>query len=139
MNLPADPLFNCMAWSFRLMNDGWSRFDLDVLQHQESRNISILFHTSGQEWQFLKCHSLNWLVDGTPLPMPETTHDGDVGSGFVMEHIHVTVPPTVFLKLASAAAIRGRIYTTAFMLTVDQVRSLRSFAEQAGLLETPVR
>lgn len=86
------------------------------------------------DWRFLKCHGLNWLLDGARLQTP-TEHDGHVGRGYVLEFISFRLTYADFVQLSQAQTVRGKLCNTEFALLPSQIALLREFGEEAGIYE----
>lgn len=88
------------------------------------------------EWAYLKCHSLDWQLDGRPQPGPPTSHDGDVNSspsGGVYEYISQNIPFKLFRRIAQASTVKARLCNHVLEFTPQQISSLRVFADTVGI------
>lgn len=95
--------------------------------------ISVFLLSSTDEWRFLKCHDLMWLVDERRLPLMPTKHDGTVYRGGVAETIRQDMPVEVFRTLVNAQQVRGRLCDTKFRLNGPHLEHLSAFARAATL------
>lgn len=84
-----------------------------------------------ESWEFLRCHDVSFLVDGVPFASgasEEPHHNGEVGTGYVLEFIAVMLTPERFNLLIGGSKIEGRLCRTEFGITPPQLASLRDFA-----------
>lgn len=84
--------------------------------------VSISFRAySPNGWQYLKCHRVNALVDGEPIPMERVKHTGNAVYGsLVLEAVSVTVDWEAFVTMTRAKRIEFRVCNTE--LTVSHAR-----------------
>ena len=83
---------------------------------------------SSDSWQYLKCHSLNFLVDGQPVPVGETDHDGSVGRGYVIEYVRFQAPLSLIERMGQARSVEAKICNTEFTFKPETLRLMRDFA-----------
>jgi hypothetical protein len=81
-------------------------------------------------WEYLRCYSLTWLLDGRNTLNPKTEHTGEVGSGFVVEGIASSVAIDDFLQILRAKKVEGKLCNTEFALSNEQMEALRDFASR---------
>jgi hypothetical protein len=103
-----------------------------------SRRVLVSVNRSSSEWQYLRCHTLDFLADGRPVPLPEARHDGNVRSGGVYESVQVHVPVDTLERLARAATVRGRVCADEFSLYPSQIRTIRDFVARWHRISPPV-
>lgn len=84
-------------------------------------------------WQYLSCHSLRWLVDGSPISLPDPIHRGRVIRGGVIETLLVRVPIDEARRLATAQMVEYRICNDQFAMPASAISGLR---EMLGKLDT---
>jgi hypothetical protein len=93
----------------------------------------VLFHfiSSSSDWWYLKFHALVFLADGQRMSWDEegVSHDGDVGSGYVLEQMNVILTPDQFRNLASAKTVEGRLGSTEFSITYADRESFRALSD----------
>jgi hypothetical protein len=77
------------------------------------------------EWEYLECHFVDALADDSPLKLSESEHDGDVGDGYVIEHVTVHMELAEFQKLAFAKEAKIRVCNTVFTLSPEVLAQLR--------------
>lgn len=93
-------------------------------------NISFSFVSLSDDWQYLQCHSLSLLLDGKVRMPLDTTHDGDVGRGYVLEFVQSRLPLSQFLQIVNAKQVEGRLCNTQFALSSAQMEALRDLASR---------
>lgn len=98
-----------------------------------SARLSFLMFN--KEWRYLKCHTLDLLVDGNPVPLPEAKHDGNVKSGFISEHVSVDLSAEVVRKLAGATSIKWRICNDVTEWQAGHAATVYDFAEKGGFFK----
>lgn len=92
-------------------------------------SVLISIHPpSAGSWQYLRCHTLDILADGQPLPIPETRHSGDVHTGGVSEYVSVDIGDAATATLFAAHSIRARLCTDTFELAPAQIATLGRYA-----------
>jgi hypothetical protein len=83
------------------------------------------------DWRYLKCNDVAMLIDGKPAPLGVSTHDGDVATGGVVEHIIVPVPLATRLRMAKASKIEVRVCRDE-MTVVDGLASIADASARLG-------
>lgn len=92
--------------------------------------LSILLYSSSPTWQYLHCYSTFWLADNKPINLPQPTHKGFVGTGFVMEHLAITpVPLSALQQMATAQKVEFKVCNDEFTLTTEEMKDLKRFVE----------
>ncbi len=91
--------------------------------------VGIGFWSVNDNWEYLRCHNLIFLVDGAPLAV-ETQHEGEVMSGNVSESVIGQIGIRDFLTLVGAQSIEGKLCNTEFKLTTEQREALRDVASR---------
>lgn len=94
-------------------------------------SIGIMLTSSSSEWRFLRCRSVDTLVDGRPLPLPRFEHDGTVGRGYVLETLTTLVPREAVVTMASAEEVRFRFCNDVYSLPGSRLSTLRAFLSQS--------
>ncbi len=92
--------------------------------------VSITFVSKSTDWQFLKNHDVILLLDGQERLNPTTTHDGEVGKGYVLEFVSAVVTTREFLQVANATKVQVQLFTTEFSLSDAQLEGLRDLASR---------
>ena len=116
------------------MPGGFTLLLIGVAEEPSSASIGLL--SSSDSWSFLKCNDLDFLADGVPVPVGETSHDGDVGtlggSVSVSETVYALLPASSVLQIAQAKTVEGRLCSTEFVLTPEQIALIGEFAKKTG-------
>lgn len=92
--------------------------------------VGMALFTSSDEWMYLKCHSLAFLLDDTMPIELETEHDGDVGSGYVIEYVSSFLSLEEFLQIVNAQKVEGKLCNDEFQFTDEQMEALRDVASR---------
>ncbi len=87
----------------------------------------LIIMTSSKEWQYLRCHDVNILVDGKPAAVGANKHQGEVQRGYVVESVFVEVPEATMDKLARAASIEMRLCRTEYRFDEADAANVREF------------
>ena len=113
--------------------EGKDKLSLQVIRHSpgEKRSpgsLSFYFCNEGEDgWRYLKYRSVVFLVDGERWVF-EPEHDGDVKSGYVLEHLFVTISEDRLLKLANAKVAEIKVGADDFSLAADALVAIEDFA-----------
>ena len=89
--------------------------------------VLLAFWKISNTWQYLRCHSLAMLADGSPIQLPPAEHDGKVGQGYVRESILVTVSLATARLLAESRLVEFKICNTEGRFSARDLQGLRSF------------
>ena len=98
----------------------------------------MLSSTSRSGWKYLKCHSLSFLVDGQPYSVAGEKHDGNVGTGYVSEHISFDVPRALVEDMGRGRVVEGQLCNTEFTFTPNTLGHVRSFVSAVHTGQVPV-
>lgn len=100
------------------------------------RGGALVFYRYSPRWRYLRCSHVDMLIDGEPVDLPDTEHDGEVMDGGVLEAVSVRVSPEMLGALLSAQQIRARIcndawtFTPRFMRGLGELRTALSYDAQ---------
>jgi len=95
------------------------------------KTVTIMLTRSGDDWEYLKCHDLTFLLDGHVRLPVDSEHDGDVlSSGGVIEFITVDLPRATFLRIALAKKVALKLCLTEAELSEDDQRGLLDLASR---------
>lgn len=90
------------------------------------------------EWRWLRCHSIELLVDGEPIPLAESMHEGDVErSGGVSELVSVALPDGFVNRLDQVQNLRARVCRDVFILSPASLADLRRVPSLVAGLTSP--
>lgn len=99
--------------------------------------VILTAHSTSPDWQYLRCHQLDFLVDGEPFSPGETKHTGRVGRGYVSEHVTARMSWDAFVKLSAAKKVEGRLCRTEFHLTPEDLANMRLMVRLATEEKAP--
>lgn len=100
----------------------------------ESISYSIIIMTSngsnrhGGGWRYLREKSIDWLVDGRPIDLPQPSVQRDTGRGYVIESFIQGVAPDQMAELARASSVEFRIGVDEFALAPQDIAAIRELA-----------
>ena len=97
---------------------------------QESPTVALLRSASFGSWHYQECHSTVWLVDKHPLDLPQPSHEGRTGEGFVAEFL--TIRPLYLeqmRQMAQAHKIEYTICHDAFTARPEELQDFRTFVD----------
>ena len=86
-------------------------------------------------WRYLDCHMVAAMMDGRPFPLAEAEHSGDVGDGYVLEHITVPVTMEQLRQLSGAKDVKLRVCNDVVGLSSQDLGALKTVI---GALEPAV-
>jgi hypothetical protein len=89
--------------------------------------LFFILSSRHSSWTYLECSHTSWLADGVPVPLPESTHDGDVGNGYVLEQILISgIEIKHFRQLASAHQVEYKICNDEYQATATEMQDFRT-------------
>lgn len=92
--------------------------------------VEIGFSSTYEDWTYLRCHDLTFLIDGEPVSV-RSEHIGDVLSGgSVAETVIGFLTPQIFLQMANAKKLEGKICNDEFVFSESQMEALRDTASR---------
>jgi hypothetical protein len=122
------PAYGLELAGFFVSRLGRSRVDADLAAHEPSAwNVILSLTDKNRDWQYLENHSVHFLADGAPVEVFSVQHKGDVGNGYVEEHVSFAMRAEEFAKLVSAQQVElrlGRHETTVQPAMVTCLREL---------------
>ena len=92
--------------------------------------IVLRFVSKSKDWEYLRNSILDFLVDGNRIRVGEMKRDGTVGSGYVLEFLTIKIPVETFLEIINGTNVEGKLFTTEFKLTEQQLEAFRDFASR---------
>lgn len=100
-------------------------------QVRPSSKLTLMIDSKSENWEYLQFgHDLDFLVDGERMSIGTLDHDGSVGEGYVLEFMAAHISVSQFLRLANAKTIEGKLSTTEFSLSSDQIETIKDFASR---------
>lgn len=95
-------------------------------KHLQGADLGVFSHSD--DWRYLKCRSLHFLVDGKPLQLPQAKYDGDVGyAGHVTENFWMHVGMATYRQLAKAGSIEYKVCNDEMAVSEEGMLNLRGF------------
>lgn len=108
----------------------WVNYSYDGQTPSPPATLVFALWSVNDDWEYLNCHSLNFLIDGSPLQV-DTERKGEVLSGGrVSETIMSTLATKDFLKLVNAKLVEGKLCNTEFKLSAEQMQGLKDVASR---------
>jgi hypothetical protein len=89
---------------------------------------SVTDRPTGTAWKYLRCHSMAWLVDGTPIQLGQVVHSGQVVRGGVNEVITQLVTVDQLQKLSAGKVVEYRICNDEYRLSAADMVGLGEMA-----------
>lgn len=106
------------------------RLDMEFLTVIPHELFNLSFSGVFREWTYLRCHSVDAVVDGRPLPLPEFHHDGRVLGRSVSEDISAHLPLELVEQMAGGRSLRFRVCNDVIGFDQEQIDSLRTLLAQ---------
>lgn len=94
------------------------------------RYVSVMLSWSGSTWQYLYSHGVAVLVDGEAMSPEHVSHDGRVGSGYVIEFIEFDLTPTQMARIGRAKKIEMQVGSTEGEVSEESLQTLRLVASR---------
>lgn len=94
--------------------------------------VAISFADPNDDWTYLRNHECVFLLDDeTRVVIDDVIHDSKIGSGFVLEFIHTSVPFDAFLIIVNAEKVEYQVGPTQGEVTGRQMKALRQVLSYA--------
>lgn len=100
-------------------------------------SMAVRFTVFAPTWRYLRCHTVDALVDGEPLTMPEFQHDGETVHGGVTESVIGHFGDGDIETMARARSVRFRVCRDVYELDQQQLRSLRTMLDRFRAMTSP--
>lgn len=87
------------------------------------------------DWLYLENHELYFLIDNQSYHVGSGSHDGNVmttssGSPYALETLTYKVKPKLIRKLSQGKSVSGRVGSTEFTVTNEQLDTLKKFVSR---------
>jgi hypothetical protein len=93
--------------------------------------ITLQIISASDQWRYLYNRELILLVDGERMPMGMLARDFAVEqSGMFLESMSKIIPYDIFLRIANAKKVEGRIGRKEFEMTPDYLKAFRDLASR---------
>ena len=90
--------------------------------------VMLRITSIGDEWRFLRAHSLTLMVNGARMPLGETRRSSDVwAGGTVYEAMSAVITMKQLRQIAAAKSIRGQIGIYEFTIPDDGLLGMARF------------
>ena len=87
--------------------------------------LSLTFVKVVRSWEYLRCHSVAILADGSQVQLPPENHSGHIGRGYVIERIKVVVGIDIARKLSESQLVEFKVCTTEGRFSQADLQGLR--------------
>lgn len=91
------------------------------------RSVNCMITSSTDSWEFLTSHDVTFLLNNDVRLHYETSHDGTVGSGYVLEFLTFDIPIEDLIQIANATSVEIQIFTTEGKLATKQLNGIKDF------------
>jgi hypothetical protein len=98
---------------------------------KEPPNMALILSASFESWRYQACHRTSWLVDNNPFELPQPSHEGKRGEGFVAEFL--TIRPLLLEQIrhmAKAKKIEFTICNDAYTVSPEEMKDFRTFVDK---------
>lgn len=99
-------------------------------QVETPSHLTLRFVSNSKDWKYLRNSKIIFLVDGKRIDLGEMKRDGRVGSGYVLEFLTKIISTDTFLEIINGSDVEGKLFTTEFKLTEEQLEAFRDFASR---------
>jgi hypothetical protein len=83
----------------------------------------------GDSWKYLNCHTVAFLVDGTPFSMGKSSYDSRMSGAYTSEYLEWDVAFAKIEALARAKSIEYKVCNDEYSVNPSQMPDIRSFVE----------
>lgn len=116
----------------RIVTDGRPYIVLSTIKGEAGATF-FLFASSSRGWRYLRCNSVDWLADDTPLDLGNTAHDGKVNDRpgafvAVSESIMQHATKAQIQQIGNAQHVEMRICNDEYALTRREIDGIKEFA-----------
>jgi hypothetical protein len=92
----------------------------------------MMFSRPSERWRYLRCHSVDMLVDGQPVALGESDHDGSVFRGGVSEHVTVDLDPAALRLVTTAHEVRVRVCNDSWTISQEMLSAMQRIGRELG-------
>jgi hypothetical protein len=101
------------------------------LEQGKPASVYMILATSGEDWEYLRCHDVRWLLDGKRWAPKETGHEGQVFNGGVAEMMLFTLTLPEMEAIGAAKSAEFQVCTDEFALTAEQSAAILDVVRRA--------
>ncbi|GAA0715203.1 hypothetical protein [Dokdonella soli] len=101
---------------------------LAVVKNKKLRELTMGVDSKSDEWRYLKCRSLAWLINGKRVVVGEPEYDGDVGYKGVYEHLYVNLSRHLLQQMSVASSIEYKVCNDEIAVTDEGLENIQDFA-----------
>ena len=120
-----DSFTGATTWNWSVPNESGPSMDIDGLAPKnEPVHFLLDIEFYSNQWRYLDCHSVHWLVDGQRVNlvfhyMPHMTDDG------VIEQFVLVLTPSAMKMLSDAKSIRYEICGDAYSFNSKELQGVK--------------
>lgn len=118
---------------------GTPSFNMSATLSPSNQRISVTFIVANvadrrvaSAWKYLRCHDVNWLLDGKAFSLGASVHSGQVVRGGVIELVTQVVTREQLEQMAAADGIEYRICNDEYRLSQFDLTAIRSISKKVG-------
>ena len=97
-------------------------------QGQQFSQYTLTLTTWAGEWQYIECHSIDWLVDGQSAPYLNAEYSNTATGAVTIERFSAVVSKPDMLKLSSAKLVEFKVCGTEGKVSESDLAGLRKVA-----------
>ena len=101
----------------------------EVAADPTAKTIAIMFVSKSQDYQYLKCNAVHASVDGKPMAVGESEHEGEARTGSVVEYVTLQVDLKTLNTLAKASAVKFTVCNDSVQLSAAEMGLFKEFYE----------
>jgi hypothetical protein len=96
-------------------------FMIHAVHKGNESTARLTFYSNSENWKYLDCHDLKWLVDGKPLDLPTAYHKGSVQRRGVAESISQAITSEQLIQMGSAHTVDYRLCSNEGQLSSSDI------------------
>lgn len=97
-------------------------------QGQQFSRYTLILTTWANEWQYIDCHSIDWLVDGRPAPYLNAEYTNTAAGSAAIERFSAVVSKPDMIALSSAKLVEFKVCGTEGKVSESDLAGLRKVA-----------